>query len=305
MKLAMHPHRLTLCRNRASLTETIGDCDILIVQNKGFPYHVVDTKVLSNAKQLKLIQHYGVSCDGTDADAAQKNGVRIATTSSANSQSVAELAIHLLLCLAKKANLARLAVVEGRSTDFLCAELAGKTLCLVGFGRIGKIIAHIGKAFSMHVIAVKRTYVPSGAGDSGADVTVTIADLHAALARADYVVLAVPLTPETFNLMDMRAFAAMKAGASLINISRGPNVNRDALEQALTQNRLGGYAADVYWIEPVDPGDPLLKDGRVIITPHIGAESAEAIHRIGIAVRENVERFLSGQPLNNEVRIAT
>src|SRR5687768_13944761 len=93
---ALHPHRLTICRTRASLVDHIGDCEILIVQNNGFPYHVVDAEVLQHAKRLKLIQHYGVSHDGTDIDAARTQGIRIATTSGANSQSVAELGIYLL-----------------------------------------------------------------------------------------------------------------------------------------------------------------------------------------------------------------
>ena len=301
MQRAMLPHRLILCRTRASLLEQIADCDVLIVQNKGFPYHVVDAEVLSSSRQLKLIQHYGVSFDGTDADSARKKGVRIATTSNANSQSVAELAVHLMLCLAKKSNPSRLAVAAGRPANFLCAELSGKTLCLVGFGRIGKIIARISSGFSMRVIAVKRTRATPEAGESGADAYYTIAELHSALALADYVVLAVPLTGETLDLMDERAFAVMKAGAGLINISRGPNVRRAALEQALAEGRLSGYAADVYWTEPVDPGDPLLRNERVVITPHIGAESAEAIERIGIAVRQNIDCLIGGQPLTNEV----
>jgi len=138
--------------------------------------------------------------------------------------------------------------------------------------------------------------------ESAADISYRIEDLHTALAAADFVLLAVPLNKSTFDLMDRKAFAAMKVGAGLINISRGPNVNREALEQSLADGRLSGYAADVYWTEPVDPGDALLKDDRVLITPHIGAESSDALDRIGRSIRENIERFVGGRPLDNEVR---
>lgn len=125
--------------------------------------------------------------------------------------------------------------------------------------------------------------------------------IDAALAISDFIILAIPLNDETFNLINEAQFRAMKRTAVLVNVSRGHNVNREALDRALAENRIEGFGADVYWTEPADPDDPLLRDPRVFITPHIGAESAEAIDRMSLAVRENIDRYVKGGPLQNVV----
>jgi D-3-phosphoglycerate dehydrogenase len=278
---------------------------VLVVQNRGFPFHVVDSQVLNRASRLRLIQHYGVSYDGTDIEAAKSRGTLVATTANTNSQSVAEVGFHLLLSVAKRSRLAEKSLRRGRMGEFLCTELAGKTLCLVGFGRIGKILARMAKAIPMTVVAVKRTPDIDEALSAGADAIVAVADLHKALAVADFVLLALPLTAESFNLIDAPEFAVMKKGACLINISRGPHVNRQSLERSLASGRLAGYAADVYWDEPAPPEDAFLLDDRVIVTPHIGADSREAIDRMARAVRENVDRLVRGEPLRNVVAAAS
>jgi D-3-phosphoglycerate dehydrogenase len=125
--------------------------------------------------------------------------------------------------------------------------------------------------------------------------------LKEALSESDFVVLALPLNDATYNLMNTDEFAAMKPGAMLVNVSRGNHVKRTALEAAMKSGRLGGYGADVWWTEPADPGDPLLQDPLVYVTPHIGGETREAIDRMSVAARENVDRVLQGKPLQDVV----
>jgi phosphoglycerate dehydrogenase-like enzyme len=185
----------------------------------------------------------------------------------------------------------------------LCTELAGKTLCLVGVGKIGKALARMAKGFGMKVIGVRKR---TGAGDvssSGIESIYTVDRLNDALAVSDFVILAIPLNDETFNLIGDAQFRAMKPTAALVNVSRGPNVDRNALDNALAEHRIASFGADVYWKEPADPADPLLQDPRVFITPHIGAESGEAIDRMSMAARENIDRFVKGEPLRNVVNM--
>ena len=301
MVKAMPRFALKIYDDKHALARNIGCCEVLVVQNKGFPAAVIDASVLNAAPVLKLIQHCGVSSDGTDVVTARSRGIRVATTSGTNSQSVAEIGMHLLFSAAKKAREAQAIVRRGGLADLSCTELAGKTMCLVGFGPIGKAIARMARAIPMRVLAVRRRANRAETLSAGADEAYSMAELTQALRLADFVILALPFVPETIGFFGVEAFAAMKPGACLINISRGPHVDRAALEKALMDGRLSHYAADVFWREPAEPDDPLLQNERVIITPHIGADTAEANQRMAEAVRANVERFVGGLPLENLV----
>jgi phosphoglycerate dehydrogenase-like enzyme len=295
---------LTLCDSREALAREIADTDILVVQNKGFGFRLIDTAMLARAKRLKLIQHHGVMYDATDAAAAKAAGITLAVTSGSNHASVAEIAWHIVLCVAKKLAPMRQSIAAGRMGHVLCTELAGKTLCLVGIGRIGQAVARMARAFDMRVIGVRRSArLDDAARAAGIGDVFAVGDLDRALAQADVIVLALPLNDATYHLIDDARFAAMKPGALLINVSRGHHVQRAALEAALSSGKLGGYGADVWWTEPADPADPLLHDPRVYVTPHIGAESREAIDRMSLAVRENIDRLLRGERLENIVNI--
>jgi phosphoglycerate dehydrogenase-like enzyme len=299
---ALAPYRpLAVCRDREALAQALPSTDILVAQNKGFPYHIIDGPLLATAKRLKLIQHHGVSHDATDAAAAAKLGITVAVTSGQNHTSVAETAFHILMCLAKKVHETQRSVSEGVMGRVMCVEMAEKTLCLVGVGKIGKALAAMAKGLRMRVIGVRRRAVADDAAAAGIEKVYPVQRLNEALAESDFVILAIPLDKDTFDLIGEAQFRAMKPGAMLVNVSRGPNVNREALLAALAQNRIGGFGADVYWKEPADPADPLLKDPRVFITPHVGAESAEAINRMSMAVRENIDRLVKGEPLTNVV----
>lgn len=294
---------LTVCQNRDQLARALPSADILVAQNKGFHFHIVEAALLATARRLKLIQHHGVSYDATDAKAAAALGIPVAVTLGQNHASVAETAFHIMMCLAKKVHETQRSVREGVMGKVLCTELAGKTLCLVGVGKIGKALAAMARGFGMKVIGVRKRALADDVARSGIEKTFTIDRLNEALAISDFTILAIPLNDETFNLIGEPQFKAMQPGAMLVNVSRGPNVNREALLKALEENRIGGFGADVYWTEPADPGDPLLQDPRVFITPHIGAESSEAINRMSMAVRENIDRLVKGEPLRNVVNL--
>jgi phosphoglycerate dehydrogenase-like enzyme len=300
LQKALQPYGpLTVCRNQGELARALPAADVLVAQNKGFHFHIIDAKLLATAKQLKLIQHHGVSYDATDAKAAAALDITVAVTSGQNHASVAETAFHILMCVAKKVHETQRSVQEGVMGRVLCTELDGKTLCLVGVGKIGQRLAAMGAGFGMKVIGVRKRV--GSDTPAGFDRIFGVDRLKDALALSDFVVLAIPLTEDTFNFIGAAEFEAMKPGAVLVNVSRGPNVSRDALLKALAENRIAGFGADVYWKEPADPRDPLLEDPRVFITPHIGAESAEAITRMSQAVRANIDRFAKGEPLENVV----
>lgn len=296
---ALAPHPVIACRTREALLQAIPGVDVLVVQNQGFPHHTVDAACLEAGKGLRLVQHHGVACDATDVEAATRLGLPVATIPGQNSRSVAEHAFFLLLALARRARAAQRLVAEGRMGELDCLELSGKTLCLVGLGAIGKLLAAMGRGFSMRVIGVRRNPGAEDAHQAGVDAVYGTGRLHEALAQADFVVLALPLSRETIGLVGAPEFGVMKQDAMLINVSRGPHVDREALQAALARNRIAGFATDAYWTEPADPADPLLRDERVIVTPHMGGKSIESINRCVGAVRENVERLTRGEaPLN-------
>lgn len=180
-----------------------------------------------------------------------------------------------------------------------CLELAGKTLCVVGLGTIGKMMAAMGRGFSMRVIAVRKNPGAESPGAAGVDAVYGTDRLNEALAAADFTALVLPLDRDTTGLIGAPEFAVMKRNAMLVNMSRGAHVDREALQAALARDGIAGFATDAYWSEPADPADPLLRDERVIVTPHMGGKSIESIHRCVAAVRENVERIARGEaPLN-------
>jgi phosphoglycerate dehydrogenase-like enzyme len=291
------PYDVMACRTPAELLRTIALADVLVVQNQGFHPHTVNAACFEAARRLRLVQHHGVACDATDLEAATRLGVPVATVPGQNSRSVAEHAFFLLLALARRARVAQRLVDEGRMGETDCRELAGKTLCVVGLGTIGKMLAAMARGFSMNVVAVRKNPAAESATEAGVDAVYGTPQLRHALAAADFVVLALPLDRDTRGLIGCAELAAMKVGAMLVNVSRGPHVEREALERALAKNHLGGFATDAYWTEPADPRDPLLLDERVMVTPHMGGKSLESIQRTVAAVRANIDRLVRGEPL--------
>lgn len=252
------------------------------------------------AKSLQLIQLTSAGFDSVERFGAP-SGARLCNAAEAWSIAVAEHAMAMMLALGRR-------VVDvihqqkerrwQRSYSDLCRSLYGKTLVIVGYGRIGKQVARRAQAFSMKVIAVSSKVLQ----DDYVDESVGISDLHAALRRADMVVAAVPSTPQTVNLFDADAFQSFKPGALFINVARGDVVDAAALEAALRDERLGGAAIDVTVPEPLPSESPLWAAPNLIITPHVAGAVPDLVPlNIRDVVVENLNRLAAGQPLNNLV----
>ena len=276
---------------KESLLEKIPEYDILIVRSKT----KVDKQVIERATKLKIIGRVGVGLDNIDVEEASKRKIKIVSTPEASTVAVAELVFAFLLSLARSIPRADSSMKQGKwiKKELHGFELRGKTLGIVGFGRIGKAVAMRAKAFEMHVMA----YDPFEPREVFENLKIPRAgNLKELLSQSDIVSIHVPLTRETEHLFNEEMIFSMKPGAILVNTSRGKVVDTKALLKALKTGHLLGAALDVYENEP--PKEPweleLISLPNVIATPHIGAQTVEA-QRIGaILIAENIIKTLSG-----------
>lgn len=248
--------------------------------------------VVARTTTLRAIVRAGTGLDNVDLPAARARGVFVSNTPAANAVSVAELVFGLLLALERHLAAASADLARGRweKTKYVGRELAGRTLGVVGFGRIGREVATRAHAFAMPVVA----YDPLLADWPREFAWVPRRELDALLAEADVVTLHVPLVSETRGLLDARRIAAMQPGAVLVNCARGGVVDEAALAAALREGRLAGAALDVFETEPPPADHPLLALPNVIATPHLGASTAEAQQRAGVEAAEIMARALLG-----------
>ena len=239
----------------------------------------ITAEVLAGAPDLRAVVRAGTGLDNVDLEAARGHGVFVSNTPAANAVSVAELVFGMLLALERHLCPASADLARGvwEKTKYAGRELAGRSLGLVGFGRIGREVAVRARAFAMPVCA----HDPLLAMWPDDHAWVQPLELDDLLARADIVSLHVPLTPETRGLLDARRLARMKEGAVLVNCARGGIVDEAALADALRAARLRGAALDVFEQEPAPADHPLLALPNVIATPHLGASTAEAQARAG------------------------
>lgn len=255
-------------------------------------------------RRLPRLKYIGVTATGynvVDVEAAAARGILVSNVPNYSTDSVAQLAMALLLELCHHVAKHSEQVHQGawtKSPDFCFrltpqVELAGKTMGLVGFGQIGRRMAILARAFGMRVVAVGsgRTARPN---DDLAEWT-TLEDL---LRMSDVISLHCPLTPETAGLIDEARIALMKRSAFLINTSRGPLVDEEALALALREGRIAGAGLDVLSVEPPLPGNPLLGAPNCVITPHIAWATKEARGRLMDTVIDNVASYLGGSPRN-------
>jgi len=269
----------------------IADADAAITRNAG-----LSGAAMRAAPQLKVLGVHGIGVDPVDMVQAAELGLPVANTPLANVQSVAELAIAHMLAIAKRVRECDRAMREDRydyrySRDF--RELSGRTLLIVGFGRIGRRTAEIAKlAFGMRVLGHSPS-VPDGeivaAGFEPAP------DLDSALGEADYVSLHQVLTPQTRGLFNRDRLRAMKKGATLVNTARGALVDAEALVEALESGHLRGAAFDVFDKEPLAPGHPFTRTSGILMSPHIGGSSEEALERTALQVAAAVIAALAGR----------
>ena len=264
------------------------EADVLLVRSK--------TKVrgdyLERARNLKLVIRGGVGVDNIDMQTCAARGIYVRNTPQASAIAVAEMAFALMLSVLRHVPPADAGTRAGEwpKKQLKGSELYGKTLGLIGLGNIANEVAVRAKAFGMTVLGTRRSNKSSACAE-----VVALEDL---LARADVISLHVPATPETRDLVNAGTIAQMKQGAILINTARGACVNSADLVAALESGRLGGAGIDVYEKEPVGEDSPLLSAPRVVLTPHLGASTAENMGRIAeTAVRlvaDLVEGRLSG-----------
>jgi glyoxylate reductase len=258
----------------------------------------IDDAVLSHAPRLKILANYAVGYNNVDLDAARAHGVIVTNTPDVLTETTADLTWALLLAAARR-------VVEGdrlvrtcqwtgwAPTHMLGTDVWGKTLGVIGMGRIGQAVARRAVGFNMSVLYAGRHPVPG-------DPRWNFRPLDEVLAESDFITVHVPLTPDTYHLLDEQALARMKPTAFLINTSRGPVVDEAALVAALRGGRPAGAGLDVYEREPeLHPG--LRELPNVVLLPHLGSATLDTRIRMGMICVENVRAVLEGRPAPNRV----
>ena len=276
------------------LQEMAAGFQAIIVRNQT----KVTADLIQVAPALKVIGRAGAGLDNIDLLAADRAGVVVAYTPEQNSVSVAELTLGLMLSLARKIPAADRSTRAGKweRFAFMGSELYGKTLGIVGLGRIGYRTAVRARAFGMDIIAHDEYANPDAIFVSETRARMT--GLEELLAEADYVSCHLPLTRQTMNFFNYQKFSSMKASAFFINASRGEVVDEDGLVRALQEGKLAGAALDVRQKEPPAQG-PLSQMENVIITPHIGAFTEEGQNRVVASVCRDVASILSGREAKN------
>ena len=256
--------------------------------------------VIEAAADLRVVGRAGVGVDNVDSEAATERGVVVMNTPTGNTVTTAELAITLLTSLARHVPRADRLVKQGKWTKkgLTGTEISGKTLGVVGLGRIGRVVADRGLGLKMNVVA----HDPYLSADTGSGIAgVELVDLDTLLAQSDFVSLHVPFTESTRNLISREKLALMKVGARLVNAARGGLVDEAALLDALEKGRLAGAALDVFAEEPPAKDHPLLLRDDVIATPHLGASSEEAQFQVAVDVAAQICEFLLEGVAHNAV----
>jgi D-3-phosphoglycerate dehydrogenase len=279
------------------LLERIGAYHGLVVRSAT----KVTAGLLERAERLRVIGRAGTGVDNVDVAAATRRGIVVCNAPDANSISAAEHAVALLLAQARNIPQAHSALVGGRweRSRWGGVEVTGKTLGVVGFGRIGQLVAQRALGLGMRVVAYDPFMGEARFRELGVERAQT---LEALCGRSDFVSIHVASTPETRGFLGREAIAAMRPGARLVNAARGDVIDTEALVEALDAGRLGGAAVDVFPEEPVTES-PLFGRPNVVVTPHLGASTVEAQDRAGVSVAEQVAAALSGGLVTTAVNI--
>jgi D-3-phosphoglycerate dehydrogenase / 2-oxoglutarate reductase len=237
----------------------------------------IDADALNRADRLRVIARYGVGVDSVDLAAARERGIVVTNTPGANSSSVAELALGLMLALARQLPEAVEAVRQGKWPRYSGTSLEGKTIGILGLGAIGKQLAKRLAGFDCRLVA----FDPYADSAFSASHHVELTSLEAVIEQADFLSLNLPLLPETRNLVNEDFLRKMKKGSFLVNTSRGEVVDETALLTSLQSGHLKGAGLDAFCVEPPDPHNPLLNLPQVIATPHLGAQTDGATSNMG------------------------
>jgi D-3-phosphoglycerate dehydrogenase len=283
--------------NRAELLEALGKgVDAVLIRSAT----KMDAEAIGAAKGLKVIARAGVGLDNVDIPAATTAGVMVVNAPTSNIVSAAELAISLLLASARFISPAHAALRAGKwaRSKYTGAELFEKTLGIVGFGRIGQLVAHRMQAFGMNVVAYDPYLQPARAAQLG----VSLVTLDELLAQSDFITIHLPKTKETANLIGVEALKKVKPAVRIINAARGGVLDEAALYDAIKEGRVAGAGLDVFSTEPCTDS-PLFTLDQVVATPHLGASTDEAQERAGIAVAVSVRKALYGELVPDAVNV--
>ncbi|MGB7877072.1 MAG: phosphoglycerate dehydrogenase [Anaerolineales bacterium] len=254
----------------------------------------INAKAIKMADHLKVIARYGVGVDNVDLDAAREKEIVVTNTPGANSVSVAELALGLMLALARQIPEAVEAVHQGKWPRYAGISLEGKTIGILGLGAIGKQLARRLTGFDCKIVA----FDPFADAVFAKDHQVELASLDNVIEQADFVSLHVPLSAETRGMVDETFLNKMKKESFLINTSRGEVVNEDALLKALHSGHLKGAGLDAFAVEPPEAGNPLLSLPQVIATPHLGAQTDGATSNMGwLAMKDCLAVLKNEEPV--------
>lgn len=268
------------------MVEAVRDYDGIVLGNEK-----LDAEVLKNAVRLKIVARHGVGVDNVDLKAATEKGIVVTYTPQANSDSVAEYTVALILNIMRMIPKLHNTTAAGGWSRILGYELMGKTVGIVGFGGIGKRVAKKLSGFDVKILV----YDPYVGEEEVKRLGGEPATLEELLKNSDIVTLHVTLTSETRHLMNGERLKLMKNTAYLINTSRGAVVDEEALYRALKERWIAGAALDVFEQEPLDPKNPLLTLDNIIVTPHNANFTLEALRRTDLMNAEDLKRFFSGQ----------
>ena len=262
---------------------------------------ILDSKIIEKADNLSVIGRAGVGVDNIDISAATRRGIIVMNTPDANTISAAEHTMALILALSRNVSSGHDGLSKGEWNRHLLigSELHGKTIGIVGLGKIGREVIQRSKAFNMQILG----YDPFIPDDFFREDELKICDLEYLIKKSDYITLHIPLTNETKNLFNYDNLIKMKKEARIINVARGGIINENDLSKVLKEKRISGAALDVFESEPLDKDNPLLSSPNIILTPHLGASTKEAKEGVSISICNQVKNFLINEELENAINM--
>jgi len=287
VKTGMSPEELKAC---------IGEYDALVVRSQT----QVTEDVIEAAKNLKIIGRAGVGVDNIDVEAATQRGIIVINAPEGNMISAAEHTIAMMMAISRNIPQANQSMRAGKWDRklFMGVEVRGKTLGVVGLGRIGTEVAKRAQGMEMNILA----YDPFISEERAADLGVKLTTVEDIVLNSDYITVHTPLTKDTKNLIDREEFEKAKPGVRIINCARGGIINEKALAEAVASGKVAAAAIDVFTSEP-PTGSPLLEQDNIILTPHLGASTKEAQVNVAVDVAEQIINFSQGLPVKNAINM--
>jgi D-3-phosphoglycerate dehydrogenase len=287
VKTGMSPEELKAC---------IGEYDALVVRSQT----QVTEDVIEAAESLKIIGRAGVGVDNIDIEAATQRGIIVINAPEGNMISAAEHTIAMMMAISRNIPQANQSMRAGKWERklFMGVEVRGKTLGVVGLGRIGTEVAKRAQGMEMNILA----YDPFISEERAADLGVKLTTVEDIVLNSDYITVHTPLTKDTRNLIDREEFEKAKPGVRIINCARGGIINEEALAEAVAGGKVAAAAIDVFTSEP-PTGSPLLQQDNIIVTPHLGASTKEAQVNVAVDVAEQIINFSQGLPVKNAINM--